>query len=179
MTFHENWFTPESCEVLADLARTVVDVPGRIVEIGSWEGRSTVAIANAVAPRPVDAVDTWQGCPDDVSEQIAAGRDVHAQWQANVAALTAGNVTAHRMDWRTYHDQHRTPCAFLFVDATHTYDEVYDNLAAFAPLMTPGGIMCGDDAHHPPVLHAVLDAFPDEREQLQQNGPLWIRHVPR
>lgn len=159
MTFHEEWFSEGSQQVLADLAAGVT-VPGRIVEIGCWEGRSTVALANAVHPRIVHAVDHWNGSAGEPSEQLAAKRDVFAQWQSNVAELTEGNVEPHRMGWRDYHALYDTPVAFLFVDGPHTYAEVAGAIDAFAPLMSPGGIMCGDDAHHPPVHQAVLERYP-------------------
>jgi predicted O-methyltransferase YrrM len=162
MTFTEEWFGVASQQHLAELAKSAPE--GLIVEIGSWEGRSTVALANAVYPRVVHAVDTWAGSPGEVSARLAAERDVYATWQANVAELTAGNVIAHRMDWREYvHDLTTMELAvgFAFIDAEHTYREVYDNIAALRPLMAPGGIICGDDAHHPPVREAVLAHFPE------------------
>ena len=162
MTFTEEWFCVASQERLAELARSAPE--GLIVEIGSWEGRSTVALANAVHPRVVHAVDTWNGSPGEISASLAAQRDIFATWQANMAALTAGNVVAHRLGWREYlHDLTTMELAvgFAFIDAEHTYREVYDNIAALIPLMAPGGIICGDDSHHPPVRQAVLDHFPE------------------
>lgn len=153
--FTEEWFCPESCTHLADLARSVSEVPGLIVEIGSWEGRSTVALANAVNPRVVHAVDTWQGSPGEISADLAAERDVHAQFLVNIDTLTAGNVEAHECDWRDYMQQITEPIALVFIDAEHTYREVYDTITAFLPLMSRGGVICGDDVLHPPVNAAV------------------------
>ncbi|MEI6231355.1 MAG: hypothetical protein WCP81_11530, partial [Actinomycetes bacterium] len=53
--FTEEWFNEFSQHVLADLVRGVRDVPGLLVEIGSWQGRSTVAMANAAFPRTIQA----------------------------------------------------------------------------------------------------------------------------
>jgi hypothetical protein len=76
--FTENWFHHASCDRLAQLGRQVEHVPGMIIEIGSWEGRSTSVLANAIRPRIVHAVDTWQGSPGEISSDLAAERDVHA-----------------------------------------------------------------------------------------------------
>lgn len=57
--FREEWFGVASQQALVKLARRTAHLEGRVVEIGSWEGRSTVALANAVWPTTVDAVDTW------------------------------------------------------------------------------------------------------------------------
>lgn len=161
MTFVEDWFCAESCEALADLYRRVAHLEGDIVEVGCWEGRSTVALANACEPSTVHAVDTWQGSPGEISEQLAAERDVFAAFRANVAELTAGNVKPYRMGWRHYFAVHAMPTRFLHIDATHTYDEVRGNIEAALPLMVPGAVICGDDAQHPPVHQAVVDLFPD------------------
>jgi predicted O-methyltransferase YrrM len=158
MTFTEQWFGPESCKGLVALAGLIADVEGEIVEIGSWEGRSTCALANAVHPRVVHAVDHWHGSPGEPSAELAAGRDVFATWAANVAELTAGNVVAHRMGWRDY-----TPAdsvAFVFIDAEHSYTEVRDTVNAYLPLMAAGGVICGDDVHHSPVRQALFEVLP-------------------
>ena len=85
-----------------------------------------------------------------------------AQFQTNIDAYTDGNVIAHRIAWRDFvRADWVAPVAFVFIDAEHTYREVRDTIAAFMPLMSPGGVICGDDAHHPPVRQAALEAFPD------------------
>lgn len=156
--FHEEWFGQASQEVLARLARSVADVPGEVIEVGSWEGRSTVALANAVCPRKVQAVDTWLGSPGEVSAELASRRDVFSQWCANVQCWTKGNVVANRMGWREFAPRVEQ-VTFLFIDAEHTYAEVFDNIWGFLKKMSPGGIICGDDAHHPPIRKALDDLF--------------------
>lgn len=173
MSFAEQWFSDQSCEALAGLATAVAHLDGRIVEVGSWQGRSTCALANRVHPEVVHAVDTWRGSPAEVSAVLARGRDVFAEFEANVAALTAGNVAAHRMGWRDYFVADTSPIKFLFIDAEHTYVEVRDNIAAALPLMVTGGIVCGDDAHHPPIQRAVLEVFP----HAERVGALWVAKI--
>jgi predicted O-methyltransferase YrrM len=174
--FTEDWFGPASCEALANLAHAVRDLPGAIVEIGAWEGRSTIALANAARPRQVVSVDTWAGSPGEVSADLAADRDVFAQWQSNVATFTAGNVRPVRMGWREFLAGHTEPIALAFIDAEHTRKEVAGNIAALLPLMAPGGIICGDDAHHPPVQEGVGDALP--AGEVFVVATLWIWQKP-
>ena len=160
-TFHEEWFGSASQEALADLFDRVAVLDGDIVEIGSWEGRSTIVLARAAAPAVVHAVDTWRGSPGEISAVLAGERDVYATFLANIDKATVGNVEVHRCDWRRYLADRRTPVRFMFIDAEHSYREVADNIATALPLLTPGGIICGDDVHHPPVRQAVLDLLPD------------------
>lgn len=168
--FHEEWFGPGACENLADLVDEVAEVEGLIVELGSWEGRSTVALANAAFPRVVHAVDTWRGSPGEPSEQLAAERDVFAQFCTNIRELTDGNVIKHVGDWRDFPIE--APVALVFIDAEHTYQAVADAIAAFRPHMAPGGIICGDDIHHPPVYTAVAASFPPGTH-IVRYGPIW------
>lgn len=159
--FHEEWFGSASQEALAKLLSLTAGTEGKIIEIGSWEGRSTIALANAVHPAEVVAIDTWNGSPGEISADLAAERDVYMQFLHNVHTATRGNVAAFRMGWREYFAKYADPIRFLFIDAEHSYEEVRDNIAAAKPLMAPGSIMCGDDVHHPPVQQAVIEQFGD------------------
>lgn len=158
MTFTEEWFGEASQRALADLYAKVAEREGDIVEVGCWEGRSTIALANACAPAWVRAADTWQGSPGEVSETLARERDVLATFLANTAGM---NIDVYVMGWRDYFADHHNPIRLIHIDATHTYDEVAGNIDTVLPFMVSGGVLCGDDAHHPPVQRAVLDRFPD------------------
>ena len=157
-TFTEAWFSDHSQHALAELARSV-NVEGDFVEVGCWEGRSTIALANSIAPTALHAVDTWQGSPGEISADLAAQRDVYSTFTRNIGAATAGNVEVHRMGWRDYFAANRRPLAFLHIDATHSYQEVRDNIETALELLVPGGLLCGDDNHHPPVRDAVWDTL--------------------
>lgn len=170
--FHEDWFAAGSCAALAELVADIAGVDGMILEIGAWEGRSTIALANAVHPRIVHTVDTWKGSPGEVSALFATKRDVRAQFDANVAAFTAGNVAAHQMGWREFLASCAGPFAFVFIDGEHTYREVFDTIEAVKPKLAAGAIVCGDDQHHPPVQAAVIEAC--GWEQVTAVESLWI-----
>ena len=177
MSFTEEWFDDLSQDRLAALGRQVEGVPGIVVEIGSWEGRSTCVLANAIRPRPVIAVDTWQGSPNEISAELAAKRDVHSQFIENVKHYTSGNVIPVRKGWREFVPTISDPVALCFIDAEHTYEEVRDNIKAILPLMSPGGIICGDDAGHPPVRQAVLEVLHPNDDVLVL-GNVWSYVVP-
>ena len=63
------------------------------MEIGCWEGRSAVVIANACYPEVLLAVDTWAGSesehPDHETVRIARVRDVFAAFRTNMQRATA------------------------------------------------------------------------------------------
>lgn len=159
MTFTERWYYPSGLAALELAYRRSCMVAGAVIEVGCWEGRSTCHLANVAYPAIVHAVDTWEGSPGEVSAELAAERDVYATFVANVEALTEGNVVPHRMGWREFFAAHDGPIRFLHIDATHTYDEVRENILAALPFVVPGGIVCGDDAHHEPVISAARDTL--------------------
>jgi len=175
-TFREDWFGEASQQALIDLYGLVEHLEGDIVEIGSWEGRSTIALANAAKPAIVHAVDTWRGSPGEISADLAAepGRDVRATFLANVEFATAGNVEDHCCSWREFFAGHDRPIRMAFIDAEHSYREVFDNLTEVLARLVPGGVVCGDDMHHPPVRQAVLDLLPDA----QAIATLWWWRKP-
>lgn len=171
--FGEQWFSAASCKTVQRLAAQTRGLDGRIIEVGCWTGRSTVHIAHGCYPAVVQAVDTWEGSPGEISADLAGqpDRHVYAEFLGNVTELTRGNVEPHRMGWREYFAQDRGPVRFIHIDAEHTHREVFDNIAEVLPLMVAGGVICGDDVHHPPVVQAVTEHF---GTTWRREASLWI-----
>lgn len=149
MTFHEQWYSEAQCQLLQELVRSVKFLDGSIIEFGSWEGKSTCALANAAYPEIVLAVDTWKGNVDEgeshPSVLIASSRNVRENFDENVSILTRGNVKAVQQDCHEFMAEYTDPVKFCHIDACHDYDSVSRSLAAVLPYMVEGGIMCGDD----------------------------------
>jgi len=167
--FHEDWYSAAQQEALARLARQTVErrIPGAFVEVGCWEGRSTIAIANAIWPAQLRCVDHWLGDLDDprkggVTQELAASRPVYQQFIVNMDAHTRGNYAVYRMDWQSFIALSSAPKLFAFVhiDGSHDRTSVRKNLEAFLPHMSPGAVFCGDDWLQHDVRHGVLDVFP-------------------
>jgi predicted O-methyltransferase YrrM len=147
--FHENWYSEQQLRLLAESYTLVRRLPGAVVEIGSWEGRSTVELANACYPETLIAVDTWEGNLDEAADHpsvlIARQRDVLAVFLHNLRTLTRGNVLALRMDCHAFLASCVGPVKFCHIDASHDYRSVRRTLEALLPNLVPGAILCGDD----------------------------------
>jgi Methyltransferase domain len=176
--FDEEWMGQEQLGALAALSQSTGYLDGEVVEIGTWQGRSAVPIANAIAPAVLHVVDHWLG---DSAEAVAAGtainpelvkRDNYGIFQANIAEGTAGNVRVWRMDWRQFAQEWDQPIRFLHLDATHTTPEVVDNITALLPYGRPGSIFAGDDWNWPTVAAGVRQLF-DEADICVQFDKLW------
>lgn len=189
--FNEDWYTAEQAAYVGWLAQQAPQ-NGAIVEIGCWEGRSTVCIAQSVAPRSVIAVDHFEGNADERANhpatEAAQERDVSDTFSYNMTKL-APNVYVYAYDWRGWiegwakHAQYPTPVdidtawdregriAFLHLDASHDYDSVADCLRAVMPFLVRGAILCGDDLYSDGVYRAVHDVLGDVQDV---SGRLWV-----
>lgn len=80
----DGWMTPIELRWLRAVA---LSMPrgARFFELGSWKGRSTVALA--VDRLDLTCVDTWQGAPRDLTRTLAASEDIYAIFTRNMRRL--------------------------------------------------------------------------------------------
>lgn len=171
MRFDERWIGADQLERLAQLARRTNGLPGEVVEIGTWQGLSAIPIAQAVSPSSLHVVDHWRGDNEGVQgiDPELVKRDNFGIFQANVREAHLRNVLVWHMEWREWAAKWTRPVRFAHIDATHTADEVSDQIAFLKPLTCSGGILAGDDYDWPPVAEGVHRHFQPE----SPNGKLW------
>jgi hypothetical protein len=147
--FHENWYHETELESLEAAVRFVRPISGAILELGSWEGRSTAAIANACHPELLTAVDTWQGNISEGNDHqtvlLARQRDVFARFQANMQAMTRGNVRPERTEILEFLRKEHSPVKFCHIDAAHDYATVRETIELLLPRLVLGGVLFGHD----------------------------------
>jgi predicted O-methyltransferase YrrM len=139
-----------------------------IIEVGSWKGRSTLALA-ANTPGHVWAVDHWQGTPGDAHlaevDRLGGPDGLYQAFCANLQPwLAKGKVTVLRMNAPDAVSQFRPGSVDLvFIDAGHVYADVKRDIETYRPLVKQGGILCGHDyacPSHRGVQDAVDELFP-------------------
>jgi len=149
MVFNENWMSDDQVDLLSRLIQSVAAKSGRCVEIGCWEGKSTVGLANACYPESLIAVDSWSGNltegDDHPTVTILKERDVLEVFRSNVQTLTKGNVEIVQSDCFEFLKNFREPIKFCHIDAAHDYASVHRTISMILPLLVPGAILCGDD----------------------------------
>lgn len=152
----EGWMSALECQWLYGVAKGMEN----ILELGSWKGRSTHALAKG-CKGTVTAVDHWQGSKDviDLTNKMAKQEDVYATFLNNVKDCPnivplkmSGDEASDLFDDKSFD--------MVFIDAGHTYEEVKNDIARWLPKARI--LMCGDD-YMPNtwmgVVQAVDEAF--------------------
>jgi predicted O-methyltransferase YrrM len=136
-----------------------------IVEVGSYKGRSTRALADN-CPGVVYAVDPWDGiyvfdsgreCPIETRQWEVFARNM-------VDHLDLGKVVALKHQFKDALAVLPTGVDLVFLDGDHRYESVVQDIAWGSGLLRPGGILSGHDYAHaewPGVKRAVDLAFSD------------------
>ena len=146
----EGWLTRAQAERLWRAA-AAMRAGGRLVEIGSFRGRSAIVLASA-APEgsAVVCIDPHLGSdrgPQELRPDHALGEDDHAAFRANLArAGVAGLV--HHVRERSEAAHGAVPGAIdvLFVDGAHRYGPARADLRDWGAKVAPGGRLLVHDA---------------------------------
>ena len=162
------WTHELQLRYLMAMVRSLPD-HGRIVEIGVWQGRSALAMAEACrgTGKRVFAIDPWEdwsergvkksGCLKDLG--LTSFEEVHNNFLRNCRRLKARPwvvpIRARSLD--AARDWPYGPVMMIFIDGDHSYDAVTADLNAWFPLVAVGGLICGDDWTWESVRAAVMD----------------------
>jgi len=189
--FHENWYPDQQCKDLVNLySDTIKDLDGDVIEIGCWEGKSTIEIANKCYPGILICNDTWLG---NVQESIVSGnthpseilckeRNVFDTFISNMERNTKKNYSIIKKDCIEWLNEYSGKIKFIHIDASHDYESVYETIKLVIPHVVSGGIICGDDFVnsnntrldlHGGVERAVRETLPN----FKNIGNLWYSYI--
>lgn len=169
----QGWMSPYELEWLASeaLSHSV------IVELGSFLGRSTCALA-LHTPGTVYAFDDWRG-PRDVwvEEQNCSmrelGIDLYPTFEHNVGDLIrSGKIVPVRGD---HADMSIIPAVrpdFVFIDGTHHYEDAKRDILNWVTRVATGGLISGHDIAMDGVYRAVSEIFP-RRWEMEALTDIW------
>ena len=151
--FTEDWYPVDQANNLVNLLQATRNLSGGIIEIGCWEGKSTIFMTMAAYPEIVICNDTWLGNvaesqvtgQEHITEKIVKERDVYARFLENMQKETQNNFLVVKEDCLKWLPTLKTPVKFCHIDASHEYESVNETIKLLLPLMVKGGILCGDD----------------------------------
>jgi hypothetical protein len=152
--------------------------PNLIVEVGTWLGGSARNMANicrgplGITDLEVVCIDTFLGSVEMWTKEsylmpLKNGRptvyeeflsnNIHCGLQDIITPFPVdsqnGFLTLQK--WNVVPD-------FVYIDAGHDYYSVKNDLEMWSSIIRPGGVLLGDDWHHPPIKRAAFDVFGEE-----------------
>jgi hypothetical protein len=154
---------------LYDQAVATVPEGGVIVEVGAWLGRSTAYLAGLVkrANRGIRfyTVDHCLGSNEEAHAMVtnASGGNLAGALVNNLRHCGVYDAVTPILTTSLRAAELFAPesLAFVFIDASHDYENVRKDIAAWWPKVARGGLMAGHDYQPgwPEVVRAVDDAF--------------------
>lgn len=167
------WMDYEELVWLATQAQT----RQRIVEIGSYAGRSTRALADNT-PGHVVAVDTWEGSAEhEIDLNGKPAGFLYDAFLSNVGDLVdCGKIEPLHMTSMQAAKKMRgegRQFDMVFIDASHLYGDVRADIESWLQLLVPGGLICGHDySRYSGLDQAVRETFPNFKV-MPYPGSIW------
>ena len=146
----EGWLTSAQAARL-DAAARAVRPGGRIVEIGSFRGRSTIVLARAAPDgAEVVAIDPHLGSdrgPQEIAADVPLGEEDAAAFRANLARHGVAHRVRHvRRLSQDALEEVPAPIDLLYVDGAHRYGPARDDVRRWGGRVAPGATMLVHDA---------------------------------
>lgn len=142
----ENWFTFHG---IYKNAINKFQNNSHFVEVGAWKGRSAafmaVEIINSGYNIKFDVVDTWDGSVEHQEYDVIRKDELYNEFLKNtekvshiINPIRKSSLEASKL----YEDE---SLDFVFIDASHEYEDVKADIEAWFPKVKKGGIIAGHD----------------------------------
>jgi hypothetical protein len=146
----EGWMTDAQAQRLWDRACSVRE-GGRIVEIGSFRGRSTIVLASAAAPdAEVVAIDPHAGNdrgPQEIEGFEDEAEQDHEVFHANLRAAGVDDRVRHvRRPSQEALDEVSGAVDLLYIDGAHRYRPALADIRRWGERVPPGGTLLIHDS---------------------------------
>ena len=177
--FGEGWFSYPNL-----YSRIVKRFPSgsRFVEVGCWKGKSAaymcVEIANSNKDIEFFCVDTWEGSVEHQEmKELPKLYDIFIDNMRPVEEYYFPLKMTSLEAAKKFKDN---SLDFVFIDASHEYEDVRNDIFAWYPKVKPGGIIAGHDYYH-----EEYDWFPGVKQAVNElltdfivEEKCWIHHKP-
>jgi len=163
----DGFLTNREGQLLYSLAKQSVTY-GNTVEIGSWKGKSTVWIAQALKdsgkPRIVYAIDPHTGSSEHQKDNTKIWTFDEFLKNINKAGVSSFIQPIVKFSNQAVQDI-QGQVGFLFIDGGHEYEFVKQDYELFAPLVVEGGYIAFHDTPIPGVNQFITETLPKANVQ--------------
>jgi MMP 1-O-methyltransferase len=153
------WLTDAEAAELFHLAKRLTPANGpRVVELGSWQGKSSVILAGGLLGKQdakLYCIDPF-GCDENAEYQQKYYEPLLSRESQTVEQIFESNVKKSGVDHIIvamkgysfeFADSWLAPIDLLFIDANHEYEAVARDFEMWIPHVKPGGIVAFHDAN--------------------------------
>jgi|694.fasta_scaffold112025_3 ubiquinone/menaquinone biosynthesis C-methylase UbiE len=119
------------------------------VEVGVWKGRSAsfmaVEIINSNKNIKFDCVDTWEGSVEHQNYDIISEKKLFDVFSENIEPVShiINPIRMKSLEAVNLYDDESLD--FVFIDASHEYEDVKNDILAWLPKVKEGGFIGGHD----------------------------------
>lgn len=144
----EGWLSEHEALLLYILAKKI-PASGEIVEIGSYKGRSTIALAAGIIESKKKGM-VWSVDPHDGIIHIDNGsthRGTFAAFQKNIRNANVENFVHPIVNTsKKAAKEWKKPIRLLFLDGLHDFEHTREDYRVWSPWVVKGGVIAFHDA---------------------------------
>lgn len=150
------------------------------VEVGTWKGRSAsfmaVEIANSNKKIDFYCVDTWNGSAEHKGEEHVVKGTLYEHFLSNIEPVKSFIKPIRSTSLEAAKQFSFNSLDFVFIDASHDYENVKKDIEAWYPRVKPGGIFSGHDyaSDWPGVMRAANEFAQNNNLFLKSQERCWI-----
>jgi hypothetical protein len=162
----------------------------KYVEIGAWKGKSicyaAVEIINSGKNITIDSVDTWEGSPGEpvlMEDKSIVDGTLYDEFITNIESVKH-IVTPVRISSVEAAKQYADKSLFfVFIDGSHLYEAVKEDILAWLPKVKSGGFIGGHDIDQTEEFNGVrkaVDELIGSKNIIiyNQGWASWMHRVP-
>lgn len=176
------FLTPGDISFLFNLA-TELPPSGRYLEVGSWQGLSSIIVANGLIANlnfqaRIFCVDTWRGSPEHQDLPEVQEDRLYALFLENTRnAQVDSFIEPVRGESHQVAEQWTGPSLdTIFIDGDHSAEGCYRDIRAWHAKLNPGGRLLGHDAVPGGEVEKAVLRYCEETGRKARVHPLPVAH---
>ena len=143
-----------------------------MIEVGSYIGESTLMFEKALICKRINCVDMWDKTDKYTISEISKAESVF-----DMITSKSELIKKHKTHSRNERLKSIGKVDFVYIDASHNYEDVKADIAFYLPFINDGCIIAGHDFSEKfkGVQQAVVEAFPKANITIYEDSSWLIK----